>query len=763
MPKNTQRVRQLVVTDYITLGPYARIRKGVGNDYSEVEVSNLALLDSAIDSDYIDNLLANTSEDFTTVADLKSGSKPLNAEEFVRTKGYYAAGDYGGASYLIKELQDVKDDFDDQSFAPDELVNHSISGTTLVAMYRPDNHEWNINCVGAKTVSAEEAQAGNKFDSQPAIQALFDYLYYIQEPQGRKSVYALSNFSAAVVKCPIGSYYLDDELDCNIFSVNIEGSSISGNTEGTHVRGTVFNYMGPDGTQDAPKYVLKMRVRNPDDSPLGGEFDQTRGQSYVIKNMSFRATSTHGNQAWPTGVTYVSGIFTSTAHLAIIENCGFNDLYDGWFDAGHGLFNKIRNCWFYDIDRDGMTSVKNKVDFTTTLWIENSEIGNFGRYGINLDGGGSVGNALVILDVSIEGQKPNGIVNNPEHYYMGFSATNLLIQMGMNSRVEGLRSEDNKTKWDLHIAGGMLNLRDNNFSNSSTSNGDGNILLSRTGLRNTAFNDYKNTNGYADITDTRNATDSNASSGGAINWIELTGGHMWANRIVINGRAQDVFSASDPSIIQQDCTLLELPTAVTGDTTGTDNRWDDLRPQITHFNLITNNVRWGWSPVTDEDIGNFDVAQQIGNNEVIATGRAGAMAGKSAKKSLGTWWSTSRPSDTPITNYDGWAQNTLYVRTPRTQAESNLINQPMFFSNTSDGASNNKYFEFGVLSKTIVRYDLVGSPSAGTGIANRDDWVQGDRLYYKYPSPGGYVGVICTTGGQVGSGAVFKGFGEIEA
>jgi hypothetical protein len=48
MPKNTQRVRQLIVTDYITLGPYARIRKGVGNDYTEVAVTNLGMLDSNI-------------------------------------------------------------------------------------------------------------------------------------------------------------------------------------------------------------------------------------------------------------------------------------------------------------------------------------------------------------------------------------------------------------------------------------------------------------------------------------------------------------------------------------------------------------------------------------------------------------------------------------------------------------------------------------------------------------------------------------------
>jgi hypothetical protein len=47
MPKNTQRVRQLVVTDYITLGPYARIRKGVGNDYIEAEVTNLGALDGS--------------------------------------------------------------------------------------------------------------------------------------------------------------------------------------------------------------------------------------------------------------------------------------------------------------------------------------------------------------------------------------------------------------------------------------------------------------------------------------------------------------------------------------------------------------------------------------------------------------------------------------------------------------------------------------------------------------------------------------------
>jgi hypothetical protein len=47
MPKNTQRVRQLVVTDYITLGPYARIRKGVGNDYSEASFDNLEALDTA--------------------------------------------------------------------------------------------------------------------------------------------------------------------------------------------------------------------------------------------------------------------------------------------------------------------------------------------------------------------------------------------------------------------------------------------------------------------------------------------------------------------------------------------------------------------------------------------------------------------------------------------------------------------------------------------------------------------------------------------
>lgn len=45
----------------------------------------------------------------------------------------------------------------------------------------------------------------------------------------------------------------------------------------------------------------------------------------------------------------------------------------------------------------------------------------------------------------------------------------------------------------------------------------------------------------------------------------------------------------------------------------------------------------------------------------------------------------------------------------------------------------------------------------------RGSYLAGDRLVYSNPTPGGFEGVVCTTGGESGSGAVFKTFGSISS
>lgn len=110
-------------------------------------------------------------EDFDTVDDMKAAN--LQVDQLVRTKGYYAAGDEGGASYLIAAAAAV-----------DGYSDHTLANGNIALLQNSDG-EFNVRQCGA--------MGDDSNDDSAAIQAAIDRA-------------ADSNKDGGVVKVPWGEY-----------------------------------------------------------------------------------------------------------------------------------------------------------------------------------------------------------------------------------------------------------------------------------------------------------------------------------------------------------------------------------------------------------------------------------------------------------------------------------------------------------------------------------------------------------------------------
>ena len=113
---------------------------------------------------------------------------------------------------------------------------------------------------------------------------------------------------------------------------------------------------------------------------------------------------------------------------------------------------------------------------------------------------------------------------------------------------------------------------------------------------------------------------------------------------------------------------------------------------------------------------------------------------RSAKSSTGVGYVLFSGSDYgKMGLFAGNSADTAYVPTPY----SGVTIVPVERRLTTDGRP---MFDF-IAQRGTLSADI--TPSAGS-------WNRGDRIFYSDPSAGGNIGSICTTGGTIGAGAVFK-------
>lgn len=324
------------------------------------------------------------------------------------------------------------------------------------------------------------------------------------------------NMSTATIVAD-GNYVVNRSIQCYLYSMTIRGSGQPAtNVVTKNIGGTNVVYNGESGSVDSPVFLFDSNAADAAGNPPSGKLPIAGGGSVIFRMYDMgvcgREFSVPGNTVDLTkdpdtcGAGYVIGVFLRNNSFSNIERCTFTDgLYDGVV-ATSQLFLKVTNNFFYKIYRDSFAIWAFPRDFSTTVWVDDNEFGYNGRYAILMDYSSAVEPSPSVRRNSIESTATNAwYYSRPEYWVQGVRGTQLCQINGtyglyMENRFEG---DPSAQIWaNVHL----INVSNVRFIANRVGGSIGMVL---SGFRNTntytsAYNSFRTSKGYVDITDQRN-------------------------------------------------------------------------------------------------------------------------------------------------------------------------------------------------------------------------------------------------------------------
>lgn len=346
-----------------------------------------------------------------------------------------------------------------------------------------------------------------------AWQALADYIYGMD-------IEGAYLWSAASVDAR-GAFVLNRTVTFNAVAVEIRGTP-----GGVYAKGgqTRFRYTGAAGSVDAPVWMFDFYLFDEFGDPPAGRIANAAvsgGGKYDISGCNF--SGQNGSMAGMIGdeSNFISGIRIRKATFARVENCGFTGtLWDGVSITDGQLFCTIRRNFFYGVHRDAVAvhRVSGGLGFSTTVWIDNNEFGQVGRYHIFADCRGAIDADFRVRDNSFELGNNGFFPNNIDWWVGGVISPAVFINCsGLifdGNRFESITDVYAAYWADVHICMGT----DIRLTNCVGRNVAISTLKSSAEMT-AALSADAATRGYRDITDTRsyNLGDTGDALGGVAN------------------------------------------------------------------------------------------------------------------------------------------------------------------------------------------------------------------------------------------------------
>jgi len=447
---------------------------------------------------------------YATVKDmLTDASFSASEGDIVEAGGYrYVVKAASATDHAITTLSGVK-------IAPVE--RDWLSPKMLGAIGDDASHPlsgWFATLADAQTVFPEAVALTDEID-WAAYQRLAEYLY---DRDFDPAVVPEANWSAGSIKHD-GQFVVNRTVTISAYSVHILGVASSAYGKGSC---SSIRYNGPDGTIDAPIWIMDLYVADEFGNPPPGKViysAQSGGLRAIVEGVAFLGKN--GNHNGPNGDEsgYISGLRLRKASLSKVARCVFDRcLWDGMNVTDGQLFLIIEHNYFVRCYRDGLAvhRVYAGFGFSTTTWIHHNEFAIIGRYFLLMDTRGSIGPDIRIRDNSFEAGLDGYFTNRPDWWLGGVVSPVCMIGLKY-SNFDGNRFEGITFYYpdlylcDMHIMDGVRpRLQNQNCTTIAFSS------RRSTNDETTALDTHKNIVGYSDFTDARSlhlAEDGNSRSG----------------------------------------------------------------------------------------------------------------------------------------------------------------------------------------------------------------------------------------------------------
>ena len=543
------------------------------------------------------------------------------------------------------------------------------------------------------------------------------------------------------------AYIVNRTITLNLMKIEVEGN-ISPRTAETQGQGGCSNirYNGVDGTIDDPVYIFDCLTATELYAAPIGRLPQARGIGVHISKIGFsgKAGSMTG---LPSASGFVSAIKFRKGTYCQVVDCTFGGtLFDAIVMTGPQTFMIIERNNFYGVQRDAISALSCKSDFSTTIWIRDNEFGYVGRYPIILDLRGSVEAFPVIRNNSIEHYYASYYVTRPEWWVHGAVCSTSFINCGnmvfADNRFEATTSSNPYQIADVHIVSSVYPAIENSIFHT--------ILFSVSSVaqeRTAAGLAYLTARGYTDITDQRNYL-AGVTGDAAIGTLGLKLDHIY--------NLNEILDAGGLGLSTSGSHLISRVNAKKSNIGVINGRVD-----------ITNKVisRIGNCNIIDAGMSSLSsfknavtIAQpiQFEHINILAGGLKSKQSYLDGVTEITLW----EEFNLRFTNYGGtWNGYTGWTLN-RLACNNTLpwyyLDTPLFYTMPRDenGAIvGSGYYEAGVITKRKIRYEYTAAPTGGT-------WSLGDLVYNSAPASSGYIGWVCTVGGTPGT---WKTFGAISA
>ena len=329
----------------------------------------------------------------------------------------------------------------------------------------------------------------------------------------------MTNTADGVLIITAGEYLINRTLVCKAGRPIIRGCG-SGGDFVFKKHGTILHWVGANGTEEQPNYIMELYTLKNDDT-FDTDVTYKSRQRPIVESISFIGQRTKDeiiNNSY-----YVSGLYIGVSNLFHLQDLHFFELYDGMVFSTV-LLSDIISCFWYNIYRDCLSVRRNKKEGGTSLKIIRCEFAVFRRYAINIQSQ-VPSDHFTISQCSIEGTDANKVRPSDE-FIQGIRAAVCFIGSSC-SIIENTGFEQlNGHKYNIHLCNcSDFKIINNVFDKQGNSKA---IAFSATSYTYTkAYIEYYNKHLIADFSKDRNVDLSNT--------IETNSMHYIAHNSTVNG------------------------------------------------------------------------------------------------------------------------------------------------------------------------------------------------------------------------------------